>query len=362
MSSSAASSGTAEAGPKPGPDLLDDETARQKMRDAEVYDGGIVGDEYGGFDPDNVADIKLFRPAVNPHPYSGETPVRVPHAINPMGYFARRGDLPMMRWLHDNGADTRDVDVVMYPPMYSPMYLAALKGHLCICKWLFQHGAAGDVTRRASNGLAPLSVIFHHSNKRDLTRWLILTGALCTDGVMGDLNIDLMISSLNRYTDSAVERRRLLEWAREHHQSWSFFRVFLMGTLSALTYSAAKLRDVLLARIRSTEAVDRLLRNTPPDQYPLLWHEIFPRRDGCPLAAFCGKRGVLELIADYVGILRGREARIVRQLAELLPGVIAGFDRETAARELAAARDRELRSALGGPNPDDLADLIRNLF
>ena len=34
MSSSAASSGTAEAGPKPGPDLLDDEVARRKMREA----------------------------------------------------------------------------------------------------------------------------------------------------------------------------------------------------------------------------------------------------------------------------------------------------------------------------------------
>ena len=46
MSSSAASSGTAEAGPKPGPDLLDDEVARRKMREAKVYERG-VGGTYG---------------------------------------------------------------------------------------------------------------------------------------------------------------------------------------------------------------------------------------------------------------------------------------------------------------------------
>ena len=38
--------------------------------------------------------------------------------------------------------------------------------------------------------------------------------------------------------------------------------------------------------------------------------------------AISGKRGILELIGDYAGIMRGREARIIRQLTELLPGVI----------------------------------------
>ena len=39
-----------------------------------------------------------------------------------------------------------------------------------------------------------------------------------------------------------------------------------------------------------------------------------------------GKSGVLELIGDYVGFVRGREARIIRQLTELLPDVNKDLD------------------------------------
>ena len=121
--------------------------------------------------------------------------------------------------------------------------------------------------------------------------------------------------------ESTVERRRLLDWAKEHHQSRSSVCAFLMGTLSKPQYSATKLRNELLARNRSEKVVDRILGNTPPDEYRLLFDDLFTHRVG-PLAAFCGKSGILELIGDYVGIMRGREARIIRQLTELLPGVI----------------------------------------
>ena len=38
-----------------------------------------------------------------------------------------------------------------------------------------------------------------------------------------------------------------------------------------------------------------------------------------------GESSVLELIGDYVGFVRGREARIVRQLTELLPDFLFGY-------------------------------------
>ena len=72
-----------------------------------------------------------------------------------------------------------------------------------------------------------------------------------------------------------------------------------------------------------------ILQNTPPDEYRLLWNGLFPRRD-CLLVMLSGTSGILELIGDYVGIIRGREARIIRQLTEILPGVIEELeDRET---------------------------------
>ena len=303
-----------------GGPVEDDEVARRKMRDAEVYTyktgGGTYRDyqSYTGFDPDNVADVRMLSDG---------------NAIKAMGYFTGKGDLPMMRWLYVNGADTRDVDV----PNCFPMMWAASSGRLEVCKWLVDHGAAKDIKRRVDggneDGFTPLCVSFGKSQARNVSRWLILNGALCKDDDdSGELDVGLMRYCLGPDFDDPArerpeprERPELLKWAREHHQSRSSFYAFLMGTLSALPYSATKLRESLLARNRSEKVVDRLLGNTLPDEYRLLWDDLFPRRV-CPLAAFCGKSGILNLIGDYVGIMRGREARIVRQLTELLPDVI----------------------------------------
>ena len=308
-------SGGAEPGPKrrrlldAGGPVEDDETARQKMRDAEVYDktaDNSIG-VYAGFDPDNVSDFRSkqgFRVAED--------------SITPMGYFAEKGDLPMMRWLYVNGACTRDEDAGFF---YYPMYTAASRGHLGVCKWLFQHGAAEDVHS------VTLSGSFRRYT-RDVSRWLILRGALCAADDTGDLHIGQMRQILDWSEESARERPELLKWAKEHHQTRSSFEVFLMGTLSPPTYSAAKLRDELMAKIGIPSAVDRILAIAPPDQCRLLWDDLFAHRV-CNLTVFSGKSGILELIGAYVGTVRGREARIVRQLTELLPDVIIELDRET---------------------------------
>ena len=91
----------AEADPKQrrlldaGGPIDDDETARQKMRDAEVK--GPDDDETTGFDPDDVEDIKTHKKGLHPV-----------DRMTPMSYFNCDGDLPMMRWLYVNGAATPD--------------------------------------------------------------------------------------------------------------------------------------------------------------------------------------------------------------------------------------------------------------
>eukprot|EP00563_Minutocellus_polymorphus_P012912 CAMPEP_0181075432 /NCGR_PEP_ID=MMETSP1070-20121207/30104_1 /TAXON_ID=265543 /ORGANISM="Minutocellus polymorphus, Strain NH13" /LENGTH=403 /DNA_ID=CAMNT_0023156559 /DNA_START=132 /DNA_END=1344 /DNA_ORIENTATION=+ len=351
-----------------GGPIEDDETARRKMRDAEVYERGVDGDfrVYAGFDPNPSIPRKinkghpLYRRPVQLFHWSGRRSLSLysiiyflvspfliiqsavshdgdaydSHIIKPMGHFAREGDLPMMRWLYVNGADTRDEEVLFWFPLYSAVRFGTLE----VCKWLFAHGAAGDIKRTvADTRYTPLSGIFDESDKRTLSRWLILNGALCKDDDTGELDHDLITKDLTYHgDDSARELPELLMWAREHHQCRSAFGVFLMGTLSILEYSNTKLRHAFLARIRSEKVVDRILRNTPPDQYRLLWDELFPQRVCCSLAALCGKSGILELIGDYVGIMRGREARIIRQLTDLLPGVIAELDAKRAQSNLEA--------------------------
>ena len=270
--------GSDTAGPEPkrrklldaGGPIEDDETARQKMRNAYVYERGVAStlSECVGFDPDNVADVKDItnRPDEN--------------AITAMGYFAREGDLPMMRWLYVNGADTRDEGVGSFP-----MHGAAMLGRLEACKWLFDHGAAKDIKRKALeySDSRPLRAALGFSGQRNLNlwTWFIMNGALCKDDDSGELDVEMI-----KYDLWADRSWLVLEWANDLHRARTSSLLFLSGALSR------------------------------PQ------HAYSTRRSTSPMRLLSGNSGVLELIGDYVGFVRGREARIVRQLTEMLPDLI----------------------------------------
>ena len=95
---------------------------------------------------------------------------------------------------------------------------------------------------------------------------------------------------------------------------------FLMGTLSPAEYSASSLRKLLVKKLTSEQATDRLLKSLPIDEHRQLWNELLASSDRQRTLTFLsGKSGILELVCGYVGIVRGREARIIRQLVEVLP-------------------------------------------
>ena len=272
-----------------GGPIEDDETARQKMRNAEVYKRGVENrrGDYDGFDPDNVGGVRCF--------FSSGWGRSICRSGNmrAMSYFARLSDLPMLRWLYINGAGTRNEDVAVN----FPMFLAANIGHLDVCKWLFDHGAAKDIKRRTREnpGRSPIYATFStkRPQQRDLNRWLILKGALCKDDNSGDLDVETMKRDLNEeegHRTYCEERKLLLEWANDLHRPRTSFFLFLSGALS-----------------------------TPQ-------HAYRTRRSSSPVRILSGKSGTLELIGDYVGFVRGREARIIRQLTELLPDVNKDLD------------------------------------
>jgi len=254
-----------------GGPVEDDQVARKKMRGAKV--GWLWTAEtrsgYTGFDPDTVNQQNPI--------YVGE------YLTSPMGYFSHEGDLPMMRWLYVKGADTRDDDV----SYWCPLHVAASNGKLEACQWLYEHGAAKDIKRRMSD--SPLTVVFNMSNRRDMSRWLILKGALCKDGSSGDLDFALLRNDLNRYFSAIEERQVLLEWASEHHRTREAFLAFLTGSHSS-SHSPSASRNLA-----------KTLHGLP---------------------------GVLETISDFAGVLKGREARIIRQLAEILPDLNVELDEE----------------------------------
>ena len=245
-----------------------------------------------GFDPDDVAGLK----SQGGTSYEG-------YEMSPTGYFCRDGDLPMVRWLYVNGADPRDENV----GFYFAMYLAAVNGHVEVCKWLCDHGAARDIKRKTVSRIGtdrPLHATFRRPERRSVSRWLILRGALCKDDGSGELDIDVMKKDLAGDAGNSVfdvffrdrsdilrrieERELLLEWASDLHQARGSFLLFLSGTLSPQS------------------------------------HADGTRQSSSPLSLLIGKAGALQSIGDYVGVIRGREARIIRQLTELLP--VAGFE------------------------------------
>ena len=287
--------GVGEPGPEPkrrrlldaGGPIEDVEVARQKMRDAQVYERGVGGGTFrgfDGFDPDNVADVKTFLFGNTDGSKSGD--------VKPMGYFAQRGDLPMMRWLHVNGADTRDVDLHVHFPMFS----AVMNGRIELCQWLYDHGAAKDIKRRTleQSESSPLLLAFL-KKEQNLSRWLILNGALCKDDDSGNLDVKVMKQDLDpnlqnvpklRRDELRRERVQLLEWANDLYRPRTSFLLFLSGALSDPEYACSTRRNV------------------------------------SSLQLLAGKPGIRELIGDYVGFVRGREACIIRQLTEKLPDLI----------------------------------------
>ena len=149
-------------------------------------------------------------------------------------------------------------------------------------KWLFLHGAAGDLVGW------PFHELFSQHKHRNLVVWLILNGAFCRDDDdSGLLDVAKVTASLGRPEKTvwsrgtfADARWHLLECAWERHEARNSFLTFLNGTLS--------------------------------------------RQEGkvsSSLVSLEGKLGILELVADYSGTPLGREALIVRQIAEVLPGV-----------------------------------------
>ena len=140
-----------------GGPIEDDETARQKMRDARVYKIGVGGTEgeHDGFDPDNVGDIR----SLQVFPDSSNASKTTYHT-KPMGYFADIGDLPMMRWLYVNGADTRDEEITSFFPSIE---------RCCSGIWMSVSGCFSTVlpgTLRGDPSAADLDLLVPHLTSR----------------------------------------------------------------------------------------------------------------------------------------------------------------------------------------------------
>ena len=253
-----------------GGPMYDEATARKMLRNAHVWPLGGWGEGESGFDPDDAALDNVY---LNENLFLQET--------TPMTYFAGQGDLKMMRYLISRGASTTKGA----GKINSPMHVAVVEGRLDICKVLYANGAQDSVRLTNDPGWTPFlragTEERGETKYYDLTKWLVLHGALCPDGESDNVG-EWIHRRWHRALSSNVYTtcQRLVNWSKDVLQAHSSVVTFLLGTLQPTSLNG----------------------------------------QNCTLQCLSGNPGIRKLIGDFVGleVTKAKQLRILRSLVEAL--------------------------------------------
>ena len=94
--------------------------------------------------------------------------------VTPMGNACFEGELNVCKWLFDHGA--ADDITVEHGTDHSPMQLACSRGHLAVCQWLVKMGAAEDITKCDDVGTTPMETACRCGHL-SVCEWLFKMGA-----------------------------------------------------------------------------------------------------------------------------------------------------------------------------------------
>ena len=250
-----------------------------------------------------------------------------------MTYFARAGDLPMCRYLyHVRGATTtaaaEEHKTKPNKLALHPMHQAILRNQITIVKWLFNHGAKEDAANarsyiwklgKPSINFNPFASCLSSKNASgsggptrwwhpDLAKWFILNGAL--DNSEGNIDVNA-IESAQRYLHRRTQwygpdglRGFFLDWSESCIKPNVSFHVFLLGTAKPSKYTPEALRALCSKKLGNTKAAALLVDGSIANgTYRTVWKELTKPADNACLEAF---PGVLERIADYVGVTKSK--------------------------------------------------------
>jgi len=294
-----------------------EERSRKKARLINVTSCVSTLNADGPIEEEETAQEKLKEVGFKPNNYTRLLTRVAFYSFTPMVHFAKVGDLKMCRFLLSKGASTTSGT----GDASFPMYQAALYGHLDVCKWLHRNGASADIRRTNSKGFTPLgaAIAGECKDSRNITRWFILNGALSRDS---DWKIDKACLRKNLFRFSfyqSEERPQLLSWALEILQTHHCFQVFLSGTLTCPEFSNELFCQLLISpRHRSCSSLQKWIQNTIQNTPAILLEEIW-KDMYAPLQGFSGMPGLLEIIADYVGVMRSkRQLSLLQQLVPAL--------------------------------------------
>jgi len=183
-----------------------------------------------------------------------------------------------------------------------PMYAAAQRGHLDICKWLFEYGgdAKYQINKETITGrLTPLRQAYiawvdGRDKEGKTCRWLLLNGGgqHLSSEAMGWLRIKGI-----EETNSNL----LVLWMRENIQLRGTFLLILCGATTMNTSSSSSSSS---SSSGSNEGGTRKHKCT---------QKIHREQS---LQILDGHPGIMELIGDYVGLIRGKEFRMLTEFNE----------------------------------------------
>jgi len=212
------------------------------------------------------------------------------------------GHLLVAKWLFKVGA-AEDIRTKSNNGS-TPMFIACSMGRLLVAKWLFEVGAAEDIRTKINNGCTPLSRA--SSNTQDSTvLWLVLQGA-ANDETSSHVDSTILVSDFEYSED----------WSKNGSQNDPDSRhAFRRNVIAVLDQQFLFARLVLpatrTAQAASAEAV-------PSARHALLSKKPRARQGLSPLALLCGHEDtLLALIADFVGVVRGRQLRNAREAFDI---------------------------------------------
>jgi hypothetical protein len=203
-----------------------------------------------------------------------------------------QGHLDVAKWLFEVGAaeDIRTKDNVGN----TPMLIACREGHHDVATWLFEVGAAEDVRTKDNDGQSPLYDAAAFDIHDSIMTWLVIQGAANDEA--------------SYHVDAAILARDTYDGHR---------RTTLHQNLTALLDQHSIFIRLVIPAAHTANAA-------PVDAIPSACDAIFSEEPHIshvpsPLALLCGhEESLLALIADFVGVVRGRQLRNAREAAAAL--------------------------------------------
>lgn len=201
---------------------------------------------------------------------------------------ASSGELDVCRFLWEKHSGAASIIRAKSDHGETPLWNASLSGHLHVAKWLFDVGAAEDITTEDGCYNSPLRVACDEYHL-DMAQWLVLQGA--ANGADGHVFDTCLISDVH------------------------LFHVHLQGALELLVEARDVFASTVLIATRSRS-------RTAAAIWPSFSRAPKSSRSGPPHCALALLRGledsVLAHVADFAGIVKGRQLRNAREAASIL--------------------------------------------